>query len=125
MRNTLFAGLLLFACATANAQEGFPLDGTWRGETTASDGSHRTIVLILQWDGKVIGGTMNPGPNGTDFTTGKLNPDGWKFTFDLKTKKNEAVRFDGALGDLGKYNRFLSGKWTENGRSFDIRFVRE
>ncbi len=125
MRNQLFAGLLLFAAVTANAQEGYPLDGTWRGETTAGDGSHRTIVLILQWDGKVIAGTMNPGPNGTDFTTGRLDPDGWKFTFNLKTKKNESVQFDGAIGNLGKYNRFLSGKWTENGRSFDIRFVHE
>ena len=121
----LYAALLLMAAATVTAQEGFPLDGTWRGETVNKDGSHRTIVLILQWDGKHIGGTLNPGPNGTDFTGAKLNPDGWKFTLDLKTKKGENVHFDGAISDLGKYNRVLAGKWTEGASSFDIRFVHE
>jgi hypothetical protein len=121
----LIAGLLLLAAAATNAQEGFPLDGTWRSETTAADGSHRTIVLVMQWDGKVIGGTMNPGPEGTDFTTGKLNPEGWKFTLDLKTKKGSNVHFDAAISNLGKYDRVLSGKWTEGGRTSDVRFVRE
>lgn len=121
----LIAGLLLLAGAATNAQEGFPLDGTWRSETTNADGSQRTIVLIMQWDGKVIAGILNPGPDGTDFTTGKLNPDGWKFTMDLKTKKGASVHFDGAIANLGKYDRVLAGKWTEGGRASDIRFVRE
>jgi hypothetical protein len=121
----LLAGLLLLCAAATNAQEGFPLDGTWRGETVAKDGSHRTIVLVMQWDGKHVTGTLNPGPNGTDFTTGKLNPEGWKFTLDLKTKQGTTVHFDGAIADLGKYNRALAGKWTEGASSFDIRFVHE
>lgn len=121
----LFAALLLMAAATVTAQEGFPLDGTWRGETVAKDGSHRTIVLVMQWDGKQISGTVNPGPNGTDFTGGKLNPEGWKFTFDAATKQGQKVHFDGAISNLGKYNRVLAGKWTEGADSFDIRFVHE
>jgi len=121
----LYAALLLMAAATVTAQEGFPLDGTWRGETTAKDGSHRTIVLIMQWDGKQINGTLNPGPNGTDFKGGKLNPDGWKFTLDVNTKQGQKVHFDAAISNLGKYNRVLAGKWTEGADSFDIRFVHE
>ena len=124
MRRVL-APLLLALAFGASAQEGFPLDGTWRGETVAKDGSHRTIVLIMQWDGKQITGTVNPGPNGIDFTNGKLNPDGWKFTLDVKTGKGVPVHFDGAISNLGKYNRVLAGKWTEGGNSFDIRFVHE
>jgi hypothetical protein len=124
MRRVL-APLLLAAAFGASAQEGFPLDGTWRGETVASDGTHRTIVLIMQWDGKQITGTVNPGPQGTDFTNGRLNPDGWKFTLDVKTAKGVPVHFDGTISNLGKYNRVLAGKWTEGGSSFDIRFVHE
>lgn len=117
--------LLLAFLATAQAQEGFPLDGTWRGETTAPDGSHQTIVLIMQWDGKQIAGTVNPGPNGWDFTGGKLNPDGWKFTLDTKNPKGGTVHFDGVISDLGKYQRVLAGKWTDGGRTIQVRFVRE
>jgi len=121
----VFTSLMLAFGAAALAQEGFPLDGTWRGETTAADGSHRTIVLIMQWDGKQISGTVNPGPNGSDFTGGKLNPDGWKFTLDTKSAKGAAIHFDGALSDLGKYDRVLAGKWTEGGSTINVRFVRE
>jgi len=121
----LFAALLLVTATAALAQEGFPLDGTWRGETVAKDGSHRTIVLVMQWDGKQITGTVNPGPEGRDFTNGKLNPDGWKFTLDVNTPKAIPVHFDGAISNLGKYNRVLAGKWTEGGSTFDIRFVHE
>jgi hypothetical protein len=117
--------LMLTCAAVAAGQEGFPLDGTWRGETTAADGSHRTIVLIMQWDGKQISGTVNPGPNGSDFTGGKLNPDGWKFTLDTKTSQGAAIHFDGTLSDIGKYDRVLAGKWTEGGSTINVRFVRE
>ncbi len=56
-----------FPAATAQAQEGFPLDGTWRGDTTAKDGSHRTIVLIMQWDGKQIERHHEPRPGRRGF----------------------------------------------------------
>lgn len=118
------AGLLLLLAGSAGAQEGFPLDGTWRGEVAAA-GAARTIVLIMQWDGKTIAGTINPGPNSVEFASATLVPDGWKVTFAAKDAKGNAIAFDGAIGELGKYNRTLSGKWTEGSASFDIRFVRE
>ncbi|MET0280372.1 MAG: hypothetical protein ABW278_04500 [Steroidobacteraceae bacterium] len=107
------------------AQEGFPLDGTWRGEVVNRDGSHRTIVLVMQYDGKQVNGTMNPGPDSVDFTGGKLTPAGWKFGLAFKGARNVNTTFDGAISNLGKYNRVLAGKWTEGAASFDIRFVHE
>jgi hypothetical protein len=118
------AGLLLLA-ASAGAQEGFPLDGTWRGEHVGPDGAHRTIVLVMQWDGKQVNGTVNPGPKGTDFTGGQLTPQGWKFTLGYRNAQGMNVRFDGAISNLGKYDRVLAGRWTEGATSFDIRFVHE
>jgi hypothetical protein len=79
----------------------------------------------MQWDGKQIAGTVNPGPDGSDFTGGKLNPDGWKFTLDTKNSKGGAIHFEGAISDLGKYRRVLAGKWTEGGSTIDVRFVHE
>jgi hypothetical protein len=124
MRMALMGLWILFA-GVASAQEGFPLDGTWRGEVTARDGSHRTIVLVMQWDGKQVNGTMNPGRDSTDFTGGKLDPEGWKFTLAFKAAQGANVRFNGAISNLGKYDRVLAGKWTEGAESFDIRFVHE
>jgi hypothetical protein len=120
-----FCGLFVLMAGAAVAQEGFPLDGTWRGEVVNQDGSHRTIVLVMQYDGKQVNGTMNPGPDSVDFTGGKLTPEGWKFALAFKGAKAVNTNFDGAISNLGKYNRVLAGKWTEGGKSFDIRFVHE
>ena len=60
-----------------------------------------------------VTGTINPGPNGTDFTGGMLNPEGWKFTLDVKNAKGGPIHFEGTISDLGKYKRVLSGKWTD------------
>ncbi len=128
MRNLLLGARLvaglLFAVAV-NAQEGFPLDGTWRGERATTDGSPTTVVLIIQWDGKQINVTINPGPQGIEFSGAQLDPEGWKVHFDTKDAKGAAITFDGAISDLGKYDRVITGKWTEGGRAQDIRFVRE
>src|SRR5687767_803350 len=61
MRSLL--GILLVAVsAAAVAQEGFPLDGTWRGEVAAAGENPATIVMVMQWDGKKVTGVINPGP---------------------------------------------------------------
>lgn len=121
---SVFAGLLLLA-GVASAQEGFPLDGTWRAEHVSANGTHRTIVLIMEWDGKAIHTTINPGPDGVEASTAALEPAGWKVQLKATGKTGTPISFDGAIGDIGKYNRNLTGKWSEGTDSFDLRFVRE
>jgi hypothetical protein len=111
--------------SAANAQEGFPLDGTWRGELAGASPASATVVLIMQWDGKTVTGTVNPGPNSLTFTDAKLIPAGWVVTLAAKGATGKQVAFEGAISDLGKYNRVLAGKWTEGGRTYDVRFVHE
>ena len=123
MRRRL-AGLLLFA-GSAMAQEGFPLDGTWRAERVAADGGHRTIVLLMDWDGQRINGVIDPGPEATRFTSAALDPARWTVTFEATNGRGQPIAFEGTLAELGKYNRKLTGKWTEGGQAFDLRFVRE
>jgi hypothetical protein len=125
MRTIVFAGLLATVASVASAQEGFPLDGTWRGKAVAANGSPRTLVLILEWDGDQITGIINPGPQGINFTGGVLNPDNWKFTMVAKDAGGREVKFEGTIGNLGKVNRSVEGQWTEGGRSQTVRFVRE
>jgi hypothetical protein len=120
----LLAALLLFSVA-AIAQEGHPLDGTWRAERILGDGTHQTTVLIMQWDGKTISGTINPGPDATEFTAAELTPEGWKVTLSAKTAAGADITFSGAISDLGKYHRAIAGTWTQGAESYDLRFVRE
>jgi hypothetical protein len=120
MRRSLATFVLLAVAAVALAQEGFPLDGTWRGEHAGG-----TIVMVMQWDGQKITGTINPGPKSIAITDAKLIPEGWHVTMAAKTAAGEPISFDGVLGELGAYNRHIDGTWKEGGRSFQVRMVRE
>jgi hypothetical protein len=116
---------LLAAATTAGAQEGFPLDGTWRGERDGGGKAPVTLVLVMQWDGTKVTGVINPGPKAIPITEAKLIPDGWRITLAARTVAGEAIIFEGAIGELGAYNRSISGTWTEGGRSYRVRMVRE
>jgi hypothetical protein len=121
----LLAALLLTAAALVNAQEGYPLDGTWRGEHPAAGGATATVVIVFQWDGKKLGGMINPGPDAIPITDAQLIPEGWKVKIAAKSKAGTSIAFDAVLGDIGKYNRTMTGTWTEGGQKYNVRMVRE
>jgi len=126
----LLAALLLAAAALANAQEGFPLDGTWRGERAPGGGAPATIapatiVIVLQWDGQKLSGVINPGPKAIQIADAQLIPEGWRVTLAARSASGTAIAFDGTLADLGKYSRVMTGTWTEGGRKYSVRLVRE
>jgi hypothetical protein len=124
MRSLL--GVLLFAAsAGAVAQEGFPLDGTWRGERQASGENPATIVMVMQWDGKQVTGVINPGPKAIPIADAKLIPEGWRVTVAARDANGQPISFEGTISNLGKYSRSIAGKWTEGGRSYNVRMVRE
>lgn len=121
----LLACVLLAASAVAVAQEGFPLDGTWRGERKADNGSAATLVFVLEWNGQQVTGVVNPGPNSLTIKEGRLDPEGWKVSLVAESSKGQKASFEGAIGDLGVYHRYVEGTWTEGGRSYSVRMVRE
>ena len=121
MRRSLATFVVLaVAAAAALAQEGFPLDGTWRGEHAGG-----TIVMVMQWDGQKITGTINPGPKSIAISEATLITEGWHVTLAAKNAAGAPISFEGVLGDLGAYNRHIDGTWKEGGRSFQVRMVRE
>jgi hypothetical protein len=124
MRSLLAAALLFFA-GIASAQEGFPLDGTWRVERQAAGNVASTIVLFLEWDGKKVTGIMNPGPKAIQLQDVQLIPDGWKVTLAATDAASKPISFDGVIGDLGSYHRWIEGTWQEGGHSYKVRFVHE
>ena len=125
------AGLLLFfVCAAAAnaAQYGHPLSGSWSGDWGATKETRNRLLLELDWDGKSVTGTINPGPNAVPLQKASLDPSTWTVRFEAEGKdpSGKPVRYvvEGKLENLGSYNRVLSGTWSQGGVKGDFRLVR-
>jgi len=125
------AGLIAVLAALtlpASAQFGHPLKGTWSGDWGTSRDRRTHIVLDLNWDGKAITGTINPGPNAVPIQKASLDANTWmvRLEADGKDASGKSVRYlvDGKLENIGAYQRVLSGTWTEGGTKGDFRVVR-
>src|SRR5687767_10504803 len=84
-RFLVLAALLAIVPAAASAQFGHPLKGQWSGEWGPADNPNR-ILLDLTWDGKQVGGAINPG----SATAGTVK----KVTIDYSKVDSWAVQID-------------------------------
>src|SRR5262252_4742987 len=105
--------IILATAATASAQFGHPLKGTWSGDWGPNK---EHIVLHLNWDGKQITGAINPGPNGVPLKTAMLDAATWNVHMEGegKDKAGAAVRYviDGKVDNIGAYQRVIVGTMT-------------
>ncbi len=108
-----------------SAQEGYPLDGTWRGEWGQSGGEGTLAVVVMGWDGTTISGRINPGRNTINFTSATLNPVDWSVHIEAQTREGEIIVIEGVLADLGSYHRTLTGTWTSGGVENQLVLARE
>ncbi len=113
------AGLML-------AQEGHPLSGSWHGEWGVAAAKAKTpIVMFLKWNNKDVEGTLNPGRNGTPLKSVTLNPSDWTVHIEGATKDGQAIVADGKLGDIGSYNRTITGTWTQGKSKGSFKLKRD
>lgn len=121
--------LLLFVSAllpvSLSAQEGYPLDGTWRGEWGQTGSKGTLAVVVMSWDGTTISGRINPGRNTINFTSATLNPADWTVHIEAQTREGEIIVIEGVLADLGSYHRTLTGTWTSGGVENQLVLARE
>ena len=110
-----FAPLLLGVAPAA--QEGHPLSGTWSGERTLSPGEPVRVTLVMNWDGKAITGTINPGPDAIPL--GRVTVDYEKWTVRIEAESRDSSKqpgqivIEGKLDDLGSWHRTLTGTWVQ------------
>ena len=124
----LKSALFIFAAAlpfVASAQEGYPLDGTWRGEWGQAGGEQTLAVVVMNWDGTTINGRINPGRNTINFTSASLNAADWSAHIEAQTREGETIVIDGVLSELGSYHRKLTGTWTSGGVENQLVLTRE
>jgi len=125
----VIAFVAVVSCAgTVLAQFGHPLKGTWSGEWGPTKDKQTHVVLDLNWDGKALSGTINPGPNAVKMQKVELDPSSWMVHFEAEGKdpSGKPLRYvvDGKLENIGAYQRFITGTWTEGGVKGDFKVVR-
>lgn len=123
------AALAVALAAAATAQEGHPLSGTWSGEWTRGPEARSRITLVMNWDGKAITGTINPGPDAADLSRVTVDYDKWTVRIEAERKdaSGKPVRIvaEGTLDDLGSWHRTLTGAWTEGGGKGTFKLMRD
>jgi hypothetical protein len=116
LRVTSRIWLALLMVSIAHAQEGHPMSGVWVGDWGLDGAEQKRVVVVLDWIGTELSGTINPGPNAIPIKTATVNPDDWSLHIeaDAASSQGQTVRYviDGKLDDLGTYNRSLAGSWN-------------
>ena len=72
----VLACLIVFALAVgaALAQEGHPLKGSWIGDWGPNRTTRNQVFIVMDWDGKNITGTINPGTDNIPIKSATLTP---------------------------------------------------
>ena len=132
MLSRAFYLLLISVCvitsAAVFAQEGHPLVGTWHGNWGTTATNRSDITLVMDWDGKVISGVMNPGFDGLQLQNAKLNPKDWTLHFEVDRKEGAGtVRclVDGKIDKLGSDRRTLTGTYACGATKGDFKVTRD
>jgi len=133
MRAKTFLWVSLLVClvltVSAFAQEGHPLKGTWLGDWGPNKNDRNQVTIVMDWDGKQITGSINPGPNAVQLKNATLNPQGWTVHFeaDAKNAAGQNVHYvvDGKIENLGLYNRSIVGTWGHDNVKGDFRIQRQ
>jgi hypothetical protein len=116
LRVTCRIWLALLLVSVAHAQEGHPMSGVWVGDWGLDGAQQKRVVVVLDWMGTKLSGTINPGPNAIPIKTATVDTADWTLHLeaDAQNSNGQPVSYviDGKLDDLGTYNRSLAGSWN-------------
>ena len=74
------------AVVTAIAQEGHPLTGTWAGDWGPTPTQRNHVTFVMNWDGKNVTGTINPGPDAIPIASVFVDWTNWTVRIEADTK---------------------------------------
>lgn len=126
---TLFVAALAWS-APAVAQEGYPLKGSWVGNWGPSKAHSDDVIVVLNWDGKAISGTINPGTDDMAVKNASLNPEGWLVHLEADGKGTGGAQvhytIDGKIENLPFKNRSVVGTWkSSQGETGQFKITRQ
>ena len=100
-----------------------PLSGTWAGDWGPTPTHRNNVTVELKWDGKVLTGNVNPGPNAIalqkctfDAKTGAIHLEA-----DAKDRRGTDIHYviDGKLD-----NNTITGSWDHGNRKGDFKITK-
>jgi hypothetical protein len=107
---------MIVAAASAIAQEGHPLVGSWHGDRGPNAKNRTDVTLIMDWDGTQLTGLVNPGFEHLALHNATLNAKGWTVHFEIDARdaagKTTRCMVDGKIDKLGSDTRTLTGTWV-------------
>lgn len=131
--------LVLCVSLAALAQEGHPAKGTWTGFWGPSATENR-VVIVMDYDGKNISGTVNPGANAVPIKLARLDitpgtppskpgeiagEPAFKLHIEADTKDTKgnvvSIVADGTLRDVGLPGRAMVGTWTQTSEGKTVK----
>ena len=115
----------LLGVATVLAQQGHPLTGTWSGDWGGSPTVRHQITVVMNWDGKNVSGTINPGPDAIPIASVYVDVTDWTVRIEAETKDHQHIAAEGRIEDLGSYHRTLRGAWRQGSVNGDFRLTRD
>jgi len=123
----LLVGVMLVLPAIA--QEGHPMAGSWVGDWGPTKDQRTRVVVAMEWTGKELTATINPGRNAIKAKVARVNPVDWSVHIeaDGKDAQGRAVSYviDGKIDDLGTYNRSIIGTWNAGATKGDFSITRQ
>jgi hypothetical protein len=122
------AFVCLTVAASAFAQEGHPLSGTWSGDWGPARASRNHVTLVMNWNGTSVVGVVNPGPNSAPINV-FVDYSNWTVRIDGEVKddagKPVRIEADGKIEQMGSPRRSLAGTWRQGGVTGEFRVTRE
>jgi hypothetical protein len=119
-RTFVLAAAFVVFTVSARTQEGHPLTGTWAGDWGPPGAARTHITMVMNWDGKVVSGVINPGPDAISLTAVSVDWGTWTVRIDAK-----GVAAEGRLEDIGSYHRRIVGTWNQGGTKGDFKLTRD
>ena len=124
----LIASVIGLSVLAGTAQEGHPLTGTWSGDWGPGANQRTHITMVMTWDGKTIGGTINPGPDAVPVDAIALDVTKWTVRFDADAKGASGpvrISVEGQLDDIASAHRTITGTWRQGTTKGDFKLTRD
>ena len=110
--------------AGADSGQGHPAKGSFVGEWGPNGNALDSLTVLMNWDGKAITGTINPGPQAVPITKAELNPDDWTLHIEGGTGAARVV-LEGRFENLTWLARSLSGTYTRGSERGTFKITRQ
>jgi hypothetical protein len=113
----------MVASGAALQQSSDPLSGTWTGDWGPSAADRNPVTVELKWDGKVLTGTVNPGPNAVELKncTFDANSNAVHMEADAKSRRGNEIHY---MIDGKVENNTMTGSWNHGNRKGDFKITR-